>query len=202
MFINTTTISLFSQSTQEVPTELHQRNADIEPEEEALSKDGPSQLEKEEALENLEESFKILKQMVQSTDADSDTMKGIASFRKRLGKISKRQTVSALHKFGTVAYLKKLQPKVKSIVKRAERQNIGVQPTSIQRRRMKNGSKRKVLTGSQFCQTSMCPIPDPTRGKRKRKHQLGTNIADNVNSAKKHEVTMKSVSRPTFPKKK
>ena len=100
MFINTSTISLFSQSTQEVPTELHQQNADIEPEEEALTKYSPSQLEKEEALKNLEESFNILKQMVQSTYADSDTLKGIASFR----------TVSALHKFGTVAYFKKLEP--------------------------------------------------------------------------------------------
>ena len=50
------------------------------------------------------------------------------------------------------------------------------------------------MTRSQFSETSMCQIPDPTRGK----HQLGTNIADYVNSAKKHEVAMTSVSRPTF----
>ena len=97
-------------------------------------KSGPSHVEKDQALKNLEESFNILKQMVQSTDADSDTLKDIDTFRKRLRKISKRQTVSALHKFGSVEYLKKLHPRLKSIVKRAEKQNIGVQPNSIQRR--------------------------------------------------------------------
>ena len=149
-------------------------------------------------MKNLEESFEILRNMIQSSDTDRDAVASVATFRRRLGKLSTRQTVSALHKFGSVEYLKKVQPHAKSVVKRAEKRLIGVQPTSVQRRKTENGSRRREMIG----RPSISSIPEPNPGKRKRNHSLGNNIKKNVASAKKHSANMKSLTRKTFQKSK
>ena len=159
-------------------------------------------MDKDLALKNLDESFDILRKLILSSDADRDALAGVGKFRERLGKLSSRQAVSALHKFGSAEYLKKIQSKAKSIVKRAERQHIGVQPAAVQRRRSGNGSRRREVVGSSCPpKATMCAIPEPLPGKKKRGHVLGDNIGNNVPSAKKHSTSMKSLSRPTYKKK-
>lgn len=158
-------------------------------------------MDKDDALKNLAESFEIMRQMVLSPDADRDTLASIEKFNKRLKILTKRQTVSALYKFGSVQFFKKVQPKVKSIIRRAEKKKIGVQPTAVQRRKTSNGSRQRIMGGSSL-KVPLNNIPEPHHGKQKRKHKLGDNIADNVNSAKKHAVSMKTLSRPTSKKNK
>ena len=167
-----------------------------------------TQQKKEIALKDLDESYEILRNMLSSSTADASCFEGISKFRKRLEKLSRNQTVSALHTFGSLQYLRKQNPAIKSAIKRAhetarrraQRNQINVQPASTQRRVNKNGSKKRLLCGGTQ-NSKMTDLPKPTQGKRKRGHVLSENTAMNVMSAKKHSVTMKSKSRPTYKKK-
>ena len=119
----------------------------------------------------------------------------IAKFRKRLGKLSTNQIVSELHKFGSVQYLKKISLASKSVLKRAQRKMINVQPTAVQRRTKENGSKKRVKWGGSSKLSSEIPVQHASR---KRTHELSRNIDNNVLSAKKHSRDMKSRCRPTI----
>ena len=55
-----------------------------------------SALVKELTIENLDESLKILRQMLNSSD--KSFCEGISKFHKRLSKLPKHQIISALHK--------------------------------------------------------------------------------------------------------
>ena len=102
---------------------------------------------KEIALKNLEESYDMLRKLVTSPDADRNCYEGVSKFRNRQGKLSKNQVFSALHKFGSQHYFKKINPAAKTALKRAQKWSIGVQPTSTQRRKDGNGSKKRLLSG-------------------------------------------------------
>ena len=95
-------------------------------------------------------------------------------------------------------YLKKISPALQSVLKRAQRKLINIQPTAVQRRKNKNGSKKKVKCGGKST-ISSGSIPAP-RASRKRPHDLNKNIVSNVMSAKKHCRDMKSKNRPVFKK--
>ena len=105
-----------------------------------------SALVKELTIDNLDESFKIHRQMLNSSD--KSFCEGISNFHKRSNKLQKNQIISALHKFGSNQYLKKINPAAKSIVKKALRKLINVQPSAIQRRKKQNGSKKEFGKGA------------------------------------------------------
>ena len=142
----------------------------------------------------------MLRKLVTSPDADRNCYEGVSKFHNRLGKLSKTQVISALHKFGSQQYFKKINPAAKTALKRAQKWSIGVQPTSTQRRKDGNGSKKRLLSGGNWG-SKISNLP-ATHGKRKRKHVLSENVVKNVLSAKKHAANMKSKSRPTFKKTK
>ena len=158
---------------------------------------------KESALKDLEESFKLMRIMVSASDADQSCLEGVSKFRRRLEKLSKNQIISALHKFGSSQYLRK-KGEINRIasqtgIPRAENKAIGVQPSSVQRRKNKNGSRKRLLRGGSSILSSKSVLPAPSI-KRKHGHGLSKNVDDNVKPAKKHSANMKSRSRPTYKK--
>ena len=162
-----------------------------------------SKYTKESALKDLEESFKLMRIMVSASDADQSCLEGVSKFRRRLEKLSKNQIISSLHKFGSSQYLRK-KGEISRIasqtgIPRAENKAIGVQPSSVQRRKNKNGSRKKLLCGGSSILSSKSILPAPSI-KRKRGHGLSKNVDDNVKPAKKHSSKMKSRSRPTYKK--
>ena len=67
-------------------------------------------IRKEIALKELEESFEILRKMIDFSDKNFTD--GISKFTKRLkNNLSKNQIASSLHKFGTDHYMRKLSNK-------------------------------------------------------------------------------------------
>ena len=108
------------------------------------SKSGASEIEvsshsvenerKNTAINDLEESFDILRKMVASSD--KNLTDGISIFKKRLDSLSQNQIASALHKFGTNQFLRKqTNARIASksalkiaqkAYKRAEQNQIGV----------------------------------------------------------------------------
>ena len=62
-----------------------------------------------QAVKELDDSFELLPKLVISSDADRFCYESVPKLRRRLKRSSKNQIVSALHRFGSVQYLKKVQ---------------------------------------------------------------------------------------------
>ena len=86
----------------------------------------------------------------------------------------------------------------KTTLKRAQRKLINIQPAAVQRRKNKNGTKKRVKWGGNSKISSNIPVP---MASRKRTHELSKNIGNNVMSTKKHSRDMKSRCRPVLKKK-
>ena len=163
---------------------------------------------KDTAMNDLEESFDIIRKMVASSDKNFTD--GISKFKQRLNSLSQNQVASAFHKFGTNQFLRKqMNARIASksalkiaqkACKRAQQNQIGVQPASQSRRKKKNGSRKSVPKGRSASSLTSSDLPVPIEN-RKREHVLAKNIEDNVPSAKKHSKDMKSRSRPVVKKK-
>ena len=129
---------------------------------------------------------------------------GVTKFHKRLHILSTNSVASALHTFGnenTFKVVKNQQTSIaKSLVKRAQRKPISVKPTSVQRRKRKNGSRKALSAGGHSSTISSADIPSKIH-LGKRKHSLSQNIAQNVPPAKKHADNMTSKSKPRISKK-
>ena len=93
--------------------------------------------------------------------------------------------------FLPLSYKSQIWPKV-------QKNLINVQPSSVQRRKKKNGSKKAVRAGGP--QSKLSNDLPTALTQRKRVHNLSCNINDGVLPAKKHSKDITSRLRPNVKK--
>ena len=148
-----------------------------------------NQYQKDEAMKSFDEVTALLKGKIET--GDPSFLKSIVTFHSQVVKMSNGQLTSAMVKFGKEVYLRKSSVNCSSpyFLKGNHRGKISVQPTSVQRRRVKNGSKRAQPKGTT---SAMLPIkPKP----QKRPHSLSKSILNNQSLGKKHQSNMHSITR-------
>lgn len=153
---------------------------------------------KENAIEELKESFDVLQQMVKESTADKSLYTGIAKMSRKLKSLSRNQISSALCKFGSPQFQRLQKSSKLSVMRRSQKSTINVQPSSVQRRKRKNGSKKAVRVGGSRSKMSN-DLPRPLT-QRKREHNISSNISNGVLPAKKHSKDMTSMLRPNVKK--
>ena len=143
------------------------------------------------AKETLELAFQNLLSHVDN--ADSSYCKALKVFADQTGKLNPAQLTTALQKFGKPFWSAKRNA-AHSVLKRAQRCKIGVQPSAVIRRKSK-GKGRKALPVGKVSEL----LPVKTTAK-KRKHDLAGNVRQNLAQGVTHSQLMKSKCPPTCKK--
>ena len=117
---------------------------------------------------------------------DPSLLNGLVVFSKKVDEMTPSQIASSLHKFGKVHFAGK-RSLSSSILKKAQRSKIGVQPSSVARRKSKNKGKGALPHGVQS--TSMVPVKPHVR---KRSHCLAECVSKSQRLGITHEKLMKS----------
>jgi len=142
---------------------------------------------KEDAKEAIAASMDVLLGVVD--EENQSLMRGILKFKERLDLFqSTPRLESALHSFGSS--LSSSKKAATSILKRCKRGKIHVQPSSVSRRIIKNGSKTRRHKG----QRKKNPF-EKQQISIKRVHSFSENINNNENVPKKAGRTMSSKTR-------
>ena len=122
---------------------------------------------------------------------DQELFSGILKFRDRVRKKNGSQLTRAFHCFGNkYVSSKSLSFKAKSILRKAKKGHIHVQPESVQKRAANKSKTKQELVNQKHaklfylqCNTT-CTV--------KRKHSLSENIEKNEQTGKKQGLTMAS----------
>ncbi len=122
--------------------------------------------------------------------ADQNLLKGLMKFAERVTKMPTSKLATSFHSFGTQAVFN-TRLTTTSVVKKRKRGKIHVQPESVKRRRVANGSKASQSKG-QNCKNN--PFQKEA-GKPKRLHQFAENVRRNEPVAKKSGRTMATKTR-------
>ena len=88
--------------------------------------------------------------------------------------MQKSKLATCFHRFGAAGIYNARQT-ITSIVKKARKGKIPVQPTAVERRKVVNGTRRRQPQG----QTKTNNLFKPVAGKAKRTHQLAFNVRNN-----------------------
>ena len=143
---------------------------------------------KNDCLRALSKTFDVIKKKLDTND--QNYFKSVMKFADRSEKISTPRLASAFHTFGS-QQSDSLRNTASSIVKRAKRSKIHVQPEAVKRRKVKSGSKNKICKGQQVRK-------NPFRleaGQRMRLYHFAENVRRNETVAKKAGRSMATKTR-------
>ena len=159
---------------------------DVEPIQEEPQDHSDSSLEhkREEARECLHRTMDHLAGLIDS--ADPSLLKGLVVFSEKVSSMNTSQLASTLHKFGKAHFSAK-NSLSSSLLKRAQRFKIGVQPTAIARRKSEFKGKRALPRGGKT--SEMIPVKLHTK---KRPHYLAGCVSKSQKLGITHEKLMKS----------
>ena len=149
-----------------LPTPLTRRNKTID------------LITREECIENLKLTFEFLCDSAKTED--QHFCRGILKFCDRTRKMSTGRLSSCLHTFGSTQ-VTSLRNTASSIVSKAKRGKIHVQPEAVKRRKTQSGSRNKQSKG-QIARNNPFQL---AAGQRKRLHQFSENVRKNESVAKK-----------------
>ena len=121
---------------------------------------------------------------------NQNLMRGILKFANRVQQMPVSKLASCLHSFGAAAVTHS-RVTASSIVKRAKRSKIHVQPEAVKRRKVASGSKAKQPKG-QISKNNPFVLK---AGKAKRLHRFAHNVRQNECVAKKAGRTMHTKTR-------
>ena len=123
----------------------------------------------------------VLKSLQNKLDeSDQNFLRGILKFADRAKKMPKSKLASCFHNFGAVG-VSQTRATATSIVKKAKRGKIHIQPEAVKRRKLSDGTRRRQPQG----QTARNNPFRPVAGKTKRSHQFAENVRRNEKVAKK-----------------
>ena len=152
---------------------------------------------KEEALQALEEVMKELRMRVDRED--QELFSGILKFRDRVRKKNDSQLTRAFHCFGNkYVSSKSLSFKAKTILRKAKKGHIHVQPESVPRRTANKSKTKQELVNKKSA--NLFYLQCNTTCTVKRKHSLSENIEKNEQSGKKQGHTMASRTKQILRK--
>ena len=100
----------------------------------------------EECKEELKKTFSILEEKLTTHSSVMNFLRGVAKFCERVEKYPVPRLSSSLHSFG-VQSATSLNITASSSLEKAKKGKIYVQPTAVQRRKVKNGSKNATMKG-------------------------------------------------------
>ena len=162
--------------------------------------DGPLQIIREEntmekeAKESLKSAFSHLNHLLQS--ADKSFFQGAIKFAKRVEKMTTNQITSALHQFGSCQYIRKKGHSFTStVVRRAQKRKIHVQPEAVKRRKKSSSKGRGELKKGGTHNKVLSNIPVRQMQGKKRVHNISENVRDNKPVSKKAGRTMLSKTK-------
>lgn len=123
-------------------------------------------------------------------ESDQNFLRSIVKFADRAKKMPKSRLSSCFHNFGAVG-VSQTRLTATSIIKKAKRGKIYVQPESVKRRKLNDGSRRRQAQGQNARNNPFKPVA----GKAKRSHQFAENVRRNEKVAKKAGRTMATKTR-------
>ena len=135
--------------------------------------------------------------------ADQNLLKGIMKFSSKVKSQSSAQLATALHCFGSLYKSKSLSSKSsksKSLIPRAKKGKINVQPEAIKHRRSGlSKSKRNVFKGRKTVINAQIPVKGNYSAKRQ--HDFKENVKMNQPVSKKAERNMSTRTKPFLKKR-
>jgi hypothetical protein len=150
---------------------------------------------KQQDLVTVEECSTALDKMVGSLKkkldgSDQNLLGRVLKFADRAQNMQKSKLATCFHSFGAAGVYNARQTAT-SIVKKAKRGKIPVQPTAVARRKVANGTRRRQPQGQATTNNPFKPVA----GKAKRTHQLAFNVSNNEPVAKKAGRNMATKTR-------
>ena len=145
-------------------------------------------------LVTVEECGIVLDQMVESLKkkldgTDQNFLTGVLKFADRARNMQKSKLTTCFHSF-RAAGVYNTRLTATSVVKKAKRGKIPVQPTAVARRKVVNGTRRQPQG-----QTTINNPFKPVAGKGKRTHELACNVRENEPVAKQAGRSMATKTR-------
>ncbi len=121
---------------------------------------------------------------------DQNFLRGVLKFSDRAQKMSKSKLATSFHCFGAEGVYN-TRISTTSVVKKRKRGTISVQPETVKRRKVRNGSKRKQNKG----QTAKNNPFEKVSAKTKCEHRFAENVRRNEQVAKKAGRSMATKTR-------
>lgn len=123
-------------------------------------------------------------------ESDPNFLRSIVRFANCAKNMPKSRLSSFFHNFGAVGVFR-TRLTATSVVRKAKRGKIYVQPDSVKRRKLNDGSKRKKAQG----QNARSKPFKPATGKAKQSNRFAENVRRNEKVAKKAGRTMATNTR-------
>ena len=142
----------------------------------------------EECKTALDQTLESLKRKLDG--ADQNFLRSVLKFADRAKKMPKSKLTSCFHSFGAAGVCH-TGLTATSIVKKAKRGKIHVQPESVKRRKVADGTRRRQAQGQTLKNNPFKPVA----GKAKRVHMFAENVRRNEPVAKKAGRSMATKTR-------
>lgn len=145
-------------------------------------------ISKEECKQAIAEAVNSIESRIDASN--QNFMRSILKFADRVQKMPLSKLTSCFHTFGA-AGVTHSRVTTTSIVKRAKRGKIHVQPEAVKRRKLESGSRAKQPKGQISKSNPFLLKP----GRAKRLHQFAHNVRQNEQVSKKAGRTMSTRTR-------
>ena len=144
----------------------------------------------DECRSDLKETFSLLEKMLSNHSSDMNFLRGVSKFCDRVKKYPISRLSSSFHSLG-VPSSTSVKITATSILKKARKGKIYVQPGAFARRKSESGSKNAIVKGmtlkkNAFGNVKVC---------KKRPHKFSINVEKNEPPAKKAGRHMASKTR-------
>ena len=143
----------------------------------------------DQCKEELKQTIDIITGCLDFNSENYNLMTGVMKFCQHVKKFPVSRLSTALHSFG-VPSSTNLKVTATSVLKKARRGKIYVQPEAVKRRKCKDGSRKSKIKGMSVKNNPF--IVEPAT---KRPHSFAQNVCDNVAVAKKAGRTMSSKTK-------
>lgn len=143
-----------------------------------------------ECKEALHAALNSLESKIDKNESDQNFLRGVLKFANRVKKMPKSKLTTCFHSFGAAGVCNTRQTAT-SIVKKAKRGKIFVQPESVKRRKVGNGSRRRESQGQSVRNNPFTLVA----GKPRRSHKFADNVRRNETVAKKAGRSMATKTR-------